>query len=84
MCILNISSTIKNMTVNEIRDFIFENYYKQIGCCKENRYYYTERLMKKDLLPLANKSIEKIPDPRNAREHYQSFIRKRSTKSVKQ
>ena len=33
---------------------------------------------------LANKLIEKIPDPRNAKEHYQSFIKKKSRKSVKQ
>ena len=33
---------------------------------------------------LENKLIEKIPDPRNAKEHYQSFISKKDTKSVKQ
>ena len=33
---------------------------------------------------LANKLIEKIPDPRNAKEHYQSFIRKKNTKLRKQ
>ena len=33
---------------------------------------------------LGNKLIEKIPDPRNAKEHYQSFIRKKNTKSVNQ
>ena len=33
---------------------------------------------------LATKLIEKIPDPRNAKEHYQSLIRKKNTKSVKQ
>ena len=38
----------------------------------------------KDLLLLANKLIEKIPDPRNAKELYRSFIRKKSTESVKQ
>ena len=38
----------------------------------------------KDLLLLANKLIEKIPDPRNAKELYQSFIRKKNTESVKQ
>ena len=27
------------MTVNEIRGFIFKNYYKQIGFSKENTYY---------------------------------------------
>ena len=32
---------------------------------------------------LTNKLIKKIPDPRNAKEHYQSFIRKKNTKSVK-
>ena len=30
MYILNIASTIKKMSVNELRYFIFENYYKQI------------------------------------------------------
>ena len=33
---------------------------------------------------LASKLIEKTPDPRNAKEHYQSFIRKKKTKLVKQ
>ena len=40
--------------------------------------------LKKGLLLLANKLIEKIPDPGNAKEQYQSFIRKRNRKSVKQ
>ena len=30
MYILNIARAIKKMSVNEIRDFIFENYYKRI------------------------------------------------------
>ena len=33
---------------------------------------------------LANKLIKKIPDPRNAKEHYQLFIRKKNIKSLKQ
>ena len=33
---------------------------------------------------LADKLIEKIPDPCNAKEHYQSFLRKKNRKSVKQ
>ena len=36
MYILNVATAIKNMSVNEIRDFIFENYYKQIGFSEEN------------------------------------------------
>ena len=43
-----------------------------------------KHLKKKDLLFLPNKLIEKIPDPRNGKEHYQSFIRKKNRKSVKQ
>ena len=43
-----------------------------------------KRLKEKDLLLLANKLIEQIPDPYNAKEYYQSFIRKKNTKSVKQ
>ena len=39
MHILNIVSAIKNITVNEIRDLIFENYYKRVGLSKENNYY---------------------------------------------
>ena len=41
-------------------------------------------LKRKDLLLLATKLIEKTPDPRNAKEHYQSFMRKKKTKSVQQ
>ena len=40
-------------------------------------------LKRVDLLLLATKLIEKIPDPHNAEGHYQSFIRKKNTKSVK-
>ena len=37
-------------TVNEIRKFLFENYYKQIRFSKENIYYAMKHLRKKDLL----------------------------------
>ena len=43
-----------------------------------------KRLKRKDLLLLANKLIEKVPDPRNAKEHCESFLRKKNRKSVKQ
>ena len=38
-------------------------------------------LWDKDLLFLATKLIEKISDPCNADEHYQSFVRKKTKKS---
>ena len=61
------------MPINEIRDFTFENYYKRIRFSKENSY----------LLLLTNKLIETIPDPYDAKEHYQSFIRKKYKKVSK-
>ena len=43
-----------------------------------------KRLNKKDLLLLANKLKKNVLDPRNFKEHYQSFIIKENRKSVKQ
>ena len=84
MYILNIARAIKDMNVNEIRDFILENYYKRIGFSIENSYYSIKRLKREDLLLLVTKLTDKKPDPRNAKEYYQSFIRAKNTKSVKQ
>ena len=82
MYTLNNASAIKNMSVNEIRDLIFENYYKRIGFSKENSSY-SMKWLEKNLSLLANKLIKKTPDPRNAKEHYQSFLKKKNRKSVK-
>ena len=59
MYILNIARTIKkNVSLIEIRDFIFGNYYKRVAFSKENSHYSIKRLKKeKDLLLLANKLI---------------------------
>ena len=43
-----------------------------------------ETLEKKYSLLLANKLIEKVPDPHNVKEHYESILRKKSRKSVRQ
>ena len=47
MYTLNITKAIQMMSVNEMRDFIFENYYKRIGFLKENSYYSMKRLKKR-------------------------------------
>ena len=47
MYILNIASTVKYMSIDEIKDFIFENYYKQIVFSEESSYYSMKRLKKK-------------------------------------
>ena len=53
------------MTVNELRDFIFE----RTVFVKESNYYSIKRLERKYLLLIATKLIEKIAGPRNAKEH---------------
>ena len=68
------------MSVNEIRYFIFENYYKQIGFSAENSYYLTKR-WKKRFIASCKEINRKLPDSCNAKEHYQSFIRKEKSKS---
>ena len=60
MYILNIARAIRTMAVNELRDSIFENFYKQVGFSEEKRYYPRKRQKKKDLQLLANKLKEKI------------------------
>ena len=45
---------------------------------------YSNAWRKERLLLLANKFIENIPDLSNAKEHYESFLRKKNRKSVKQ
>ena len=68
------------MKVNEIN----ESYYERIGFIKESSYYSMKRLKRKDLLLLATNLIEEIPDPRNAKKYFHSFIRKANVKLVKQ
>ena len=77
MYIINIVRIIKKMSFNEIKNLSLKTIINELDFLKKT-------LEKNDLLLLANKLIENIPDPRNAKEHYQSFIRKKNRKSVKQ
>ena len=80
MYILSIVKAIEKMSVNDIKDFIFESCYESIRFFKENSYYSMKRLKKKEkaLLMLVNKLIEKKCAPCNTKEHYQSFVRKKN------
>ena len=49
-----------------------------------NSCYSMKHQKEKDLQLFPTKLTEKIPNPRSVKEHYQSFIRKKSTKSIKQ
>ena len=42
---LNLARAIKKMSVNEIRLFIFENYYKRIGFSKGNSILIQNQLL---------------------------------------
>ena len=71
------------MTVNELEDFIFKNYYSQMEFAKEDSFYSMKH-QKKDLQLFAAKLIKKIPSPSNSKEYYQCYLkRKKNTKSVK-
>ena len=83
MYILNIIRAIKKMSVNETREFFFGNFYKRIEISKKNSYYSMKSLKKRFIVVCKNIN-RKIADSCNAKEHYQSFIRKKNTKSVKQ
>ena len=76
MYIVNITKAIKTMSINEMKDFIFENYYKRIGCSKKISYNSMKYLTKNNLLSPTNKLIKNIPDPRIAKQHYESFFNK--------
>ena len=67
MYIPDITKATQNMSINEMKDFIFENYYKRIRFFKESSYYSLKRLKKIDLLSLAKKLIENVHDPHNAK-----------------
>ena len=84
MYTLNIIKAIKTKCINEIKVFIFENYYKRIGFSKKSRYSSMKRLNKKDLFLLANELSKSIPDPRNGIEHCKSFIIKEKNLSNNQ
>ena len=47
MYILNIARAIQKMSVDEIRNFIFENCYKRIGFSKEDSYCSMKHLKKR-------------------------------------
>ena len=50
-----------------------------MGFVKEKSYYSTKQ-KKKHLQLFATKLTEKIPDPHNAKENHQSFLRKKHPK----
>ena len=47
----------------------------ELDFIKKDSYYSMEGLNKKGLLLIANKLIKNIPDLRNAKGHYKSFIK---------
>ena len=55
MYTLNIVKAIKKMSVNDIRNFNFEDYYKRTGYFKEDSCCSMKFLKRKYLLLLANK-----------------------------
>ena len=63
------------MSINELRDFIFENYYKRIGFVKEQSYYSMKRLKKRFVVACKQINRKKYLILVML-QNYQSFIRK--------
>ena len=61
---------------------IWGKYNKRVGFNKENTYYLLKH-QKKDLPWFAIKLIEKIPDPSNINEYYQSYLKNKIAKTIK-
>ena len=64
------------MTIKELKNF-YIYYYRQVWFSKENSYY-SIKWKKRDLLLLAIKLIEKIPDATNAKQNYQSYLKRKN------
>ena len=82
MHIINITRAIKNMSINKIRIFIFENYYERIRYSKENCYQSMKHLKRRRFIVVCIQINKKISDLWNFKGRYQSCIRK-NIKSVK-
>lgn len=64
-----------------VRDFIFENYHLQIGFATENNYCSMKHT--KGFVIASNKIYrKKIPGPHDAKEQYQSFLRRNPCKTI--
>lgn len=64
-----------------VRDFIFKNYHLQLGFATENNYYSMKHT--KGFVIVSNKIDRKnILDPHNAKEQYQSFLRRNPCKTI--
>ena len=72
------------MTIKELKNFIYENYYRQVWFPQESSHYTIKYQRKKDLLWLAIKLTVKIPDATNAKLNYQSYVKRKNTKLVGQ
>ena len=74
----------KKLTVKELKEFIFENYYRRIGFAKENFCYSMKHQKKKDFLLLATKLNQKMPDSSNHKQYYKPFSKNKYKKLVNQ
>ena len=69
------------MIIIKFRDFIFESNIKELDLLKKQLLFNeTFEKKKKDLLLLATKLIDLIADPTNAKEYYNSYLKKKKYK----
>ena len=83
MYILNIAKAMKKMLMKS-KTLSLQTIIKELDFLKKTVIIQWSAWKKKKLLLITNKLIEKIPGLCDAKEHYQSFIRKKNTNSIKQ
>ena len=71
------------MTTGKLRDFIYENYciVNGLDLQKENLIIHGKKQKKQDLILFAIKLATKVSYPDNAKEDYQSYLKKLVTRS---
>ena len=84
MYILNIASAIKIWQSVKSEIISLKTIINELDFLKKTVIVQWNIQKKKNQQLFANKLTEKIPDPCNAKEHYQWFVRKKNTESVKQ
>lgn len=68
----------KKLKFDKLTDFLFENYYKRIVFVKEKSYYFQSKLRKKKtFLLLVTKLMQKLANPNNAKEQYNSYLNRK-------
>ena len=73
---------LEKLTVRDLEEIIFKNYYQPIDFTKEDNYYYLKKA-KKRLSFICYELKKKVPDPSKDKEYYELFFKNEGKKPQK-